>query len=73
LEASLACQPMTPATDVLAIRDMKDPRAEAEWMPLPGDRERLKRSFISIFVEHPIITLLIVVLAGALVFGNLLN
>jgi hypothetical protein len=42
-------------------------------MPLPGDRERLKRSFISIFVEHPIITLLIVVLAGALVFGNLLN
>jgi hypothetical protein len=73
LAASLARQPMTPATDVLAIRAMKDPRAKAERMPLPGDRERLKRSFISIFVEHPIITLLIVVLAGALVFGNLLN
>jgi hypothetical protein len=38
-------------------------------MALPNDREQLRRSFISIFVEHPVITLLATMLAGALVFA----
>jgi hypothetical protein len=42
-------------------------------MPPPDDRERLKRSFISVFMEHPVITLLVVMLIGAVVFGDLLN
>jgi hypothetical protein len=42
-------------------------------MPMHDDQEHLKRSFISIFVEHPVITLLVVMLIGAAVFGNLLN
>jgi hypothetical protein len=37
---------------------------------MPNDHERLKRSFVAIFIEHPIITLLIVMLLGALVFGT---
>jgi hypothetical protein len=40
-------------------------------MPASDDRERLKRSFISIFTEHPIITLLVAMLIGVLVFGGL--
>jgi hypothetical protein len=51
----------------------KQPRGEGRWMPLPDDREKLKRSFISIFIEHPVITLLVVILIGAAVFGDLLN
>jgi hypothetical protein len=42
-------------------------------MPSPDDRENLKRSFISIFIEHPVITLLVVILIGVAVFGDLLN
>jgi hypothetical protein len=38
-------------------------------MALPNDREQLRRSFMSIFVEHPVITLLAAMLAGALVFA----
>jgi hypothetical protein len=34
------------------------------------DQEQLKRSFISIFMEHPVITLLVVLLIGAVVFGD---
>jgi hypothetical protein len=40
-------------------------------MPTSDDRERLKRSFVSIFTEHPLITLLAAMLIGALVFGDL--
>ena len=40
-------------------------------MPMSDDREQLKRSFISIFTEHPLITLLAAMLMGALVFGGL--
>jgi|HubBroStandDraft_2_1064218.scaffolds.fasta_scaffold210133_2 hypothetical protein len=40
-------------------------------MPAPDDQERLKRSFVSIFTEHPLITLLAAMLMGALVFGGL--
>ena len=39
-------------------------------MSISGDRERLKRSFISIFTDHPIVTLLVAMLIGALVFGD---
>ena len=42
-------------------------------MALPDDREQLRRSFISIFVEHPVITLLAAMLAGALVFAMYLK
>ena len=42
-------------------------------MALPNDREQLRRSFISIFVEHPVITLLAAMLAGALVFAMYLT
>ncbi|MEA2729516.1 MAG: hypothetical protein QOD93_2996 [Acetobacteraceae bacterium] len=42
-------------------------------MPMPDDREQLKPSFISIFVEHPVITLLVAMFIGAVVFGHLLN
>ncbi len=42
-------------------------------MALPNDREQLRRSFISIFVEHPVITLLAAMLAGALVFAMYLK
>jgi hypothetical protein len=42
-------------------------------MPSPDDREKLKRSFIAIFIEHPVITLLVVILFGVAVFGDLLN
>ena len=38
-------------------------------MPLPNDREQLKRSFISVFMEHPVITLLAAMLIGAVVFA----
>jgi hypothetical protein len=40
-------------------------------MTASDDRERLKRSFISVFTEHPVITLLIAMLIGVLVFGVL--
>ena len=40
---------------------------------MSDDREKLKRSFVSIFTEHPVVTLLVVMLIGALVFGDLLN
>ena len=36
---------------------------------LPRDREQLKRSFVYIFMEHPVITLLAALLVGALVFA----
>jgi hypothetical protein len=36
---------------------------------MPNDREQLKRSFVSIFMEHPVITLLVAMLIGALVFA----
>ena len=39
-------------------------------MALSNDREQLRRSFISIFVEHPVTTLLAAMLAGALVFAT---
>ncbi len=42
-------------------------------MPVPEDHERLKPSFIAVFTEHPIVTLLLAVLFGALVFGDVLN
>jgi hypothetical protein len=35
-------------------------------MSTSGDRERLKRSFISILTDHPIVTLLGAMLIGAL-------
>ena len=38
-------------------------------MPLPNDRKQLKRSFISILMEHPVITLVMAMLIGALVFA----
>jgi hypothetical protein len=38
-------------------------------MALPNDREQLRRSFVAIFVEHPLITLLAAMFAGALVFA----
>jgi hypothetical protein len=38
-------------------------------MTLRNDREQLKRSFISVFVEHPVITLLAAMITGALVFA----
>ena len=38
-------------------------------MPPPHDREQLKRSFVSVFLEHPVITLLAAMLIGALVFA----
>jgi hypothetical protein len=34
-------------------------------MALHNDREQLRRSFISIFVEHPVITLVATMLLGA--------
>lgn len=40
-------------------------------MPTPDDQEQLKRSFVSIFTEHPLLTLLAALLIGALVFGGL--
>jgi hypothetical protein len=40
-------------------------------MPASDDRKRLKRSFISIFTGHPLITLLAAMLIGVLVFGGL--
>jgi hypothetical protein len=40
---------------------------------MPDDREQLKRSFIIIFTEHPVVALLAVMLFGALVFGDVLN
>jgi hypothetical protein len=42
-------------------------------MSIFDDEERLKRSFISIFVEHPVITLLVAMFIGAMAFGRLLN
>jgi hypothetical protein len=51
----------------------KHPRGEGRWMPSSDDREKLRSSFISIFMEHPIITLLVVILIGVAVFGDLLN
>jgi hypothetical protein len=38
-------------------------------MTLRNDREQLKRSFISVFVEQPVITLLAAMITGALVFA----
>jgi hypothetical protein len=49
------------------------PEGGGRAMPAPDDRKKLKRSFISIFIEHPVITLLVVILMGAAVFGDLLN
>jgi hypothetical protein len=37
-----------------------------------GDRERLKRSFLTILTEHPVLMLLVVLLFGALVFSHVL-
>jgi len=42
-------------------------------VPPPNDREKLKQSFIFVFMEHPVITLLVVILIGAVVFSDLLN
>ena len=42
-------------------------------MALPDDREQLRRSFVAIFVEHPVITLLAAMFAGALVFAMYLD
>ena len=39
-------------------------------MPMSDDRKQLKRSFISILVEHPVITLVVSILIGALVFAT---
>ncbi|HEY0183348.1 MAG TPA: hypothetical protein VGC09_11125 [Rhodopila sp.] len=36
------------------------------------DRERLKPSAISVFTEHPLVTLFLVLLFGVLVFGRIL-
>lgn len=38
-------------------------------MPVSDDRKQLRRSFISILIEHPVITLLVAMLIGALVFA----
>jgi hypothetical protein len=53
--------------------DVKHLSGEGSWMPSPDDREKLKGSFISLFIEHPVITLLVVILIGVAVFGDLLN
>jgi hypothetical protein len=53
--------------------DVKHSGREGRWAPSPNDREKLKRSFISIFIEHPVITLLLVILIGVAVFGDVLN
>jgi hypothetical protein len=42
-------------------------------MPARDDRKRLKPSCFSIFMEHPVITLLVALLIGVAVFGDLLN
>jgi hypothetical protein len=36
------------------------------------DRERLKPSTLSVFTEHPLVTLFLVLLFGVLVFGRIL-
>jgi hypothetical protein len=42
-------------------------------MSMPDDRDRLKPSFISVFMEHPVITLIVAMVIAALVFGHLLS
>jgi hypothetical protein len=46
---------------------------EGGWLPAPDDQKRLKPSCFSIFIEHPIITLVVALLIGVAVFGDLFN
>jgi hypothetical protein len=42
-------------------------------MPMPNDRDALKRSFLIVLTEYPLITLLVVAVLGALVFSDVLD
>jgi hypothetical protein len=42
-------------------------------MSAPNDRERLKPSFIAIFMEHPVITLIAAMAIAVVVFSHLLS
>jgi hypothetical protein len=47
--------------------------AERKRMPVPRDREQLKPSFIAIFMEHPVITLIAAMAVAVVVFSHLMT
>ncbi len=65
-----ACEPLEPTMG--SSRGDHRTQSQAVDKQRPGDRKQLKQSFLTILTEHPIFTLLVVLLFGALVFSRVL-
>ena len=63
-----------PPTAVFGRNDcgLLRPTCAAQRAGRTEDREHLKPSFVTIFIEHPFVTLFLVLLFGVLVFGRVL-